>query len=402
MRTGVTGFQPERLTQARLCNGLTQTALAAKVGRSSGTVSKWEKGDQVPEADALERLAEHLGMPSSWFLAKVPEYGDKVCFYRSTAAVTKEAQTIADIRLKWLNEISLILQEWVDWPVVNVPRLGANDHLKITDADIEQAAAECRRTWNLGLGPISDVVLAMENAGVICVREELGFTRMDGASQWFDTDGRPYVFLAADKANGVRSRFDAAHELGHLVLHRDIDNIEFQTRYPEIERQAHLFAAAFLLPAETFAAELMRPSLDTFVALKARWKVSIGAMIMRCKQLDIIDEDYAVRLWKNYSARGWRKGEPLDERVGFEQIRLLPRTVNLLLSDGGLTKDGLLDAIGFGATATEPLCSLPAGFFSQQSSVSSLEAVRLKREAPAIGQTYSDTGAQVFTFPPKR
>ncbi|MEM5419413.1 hypothetical protein V2W23_14395, partial [Staphylococcus gallinarum] len=88
---------------------------------------------------------------------------------RSTAAVTKEAQTIADIRLKWLNEVSLVLQDWVDWPAVNIPRLGANDHLKITDADIEQAAQACRRQWNLGLGPISDMVLVLENAGVICV-----------------------------------------------------------------------------------------------------------------------------------------------------------------------------------------------------------------------------------------
>lgn len=399
MRIGVAGFQPERLVQARLCRGLTQTALAAKVGKSSGTVSKWEKGDQVPESEALVRLADELAMPTSWFLTALPGYGDKVCFFRSTAAVTKEAQTIADIRLKWLNEISLVLQEWVDWPTVNIPRLGANDHLKITDADIEQAAQACRRQWNLGLGPISDMVLVLENAGVICVREELGYTRMDGASQWFDTDGRPYVFLAADKANGVRSRFDAAHELGHLVLHRDIDDVEFMKRYPEIERQAHLFAAAFLLPAETFAAEMIRPSLDTFLALKLRWKVSVAAMIMRCRQLQIIDDAYATRLWKNYSARGWRKGEPLDDRLGFESVRLLPRTINLLLSEGGLTKEGLLGSVGFGATDCEKLCGLPDGFFNHQSSVSSLDAVRLKKQS-GDGSLSSPTGT-VLQFPRK-
>jgi Zn-dependent peptidase ImmA (M78 family)/transcriptional regulator with XRE-family HTH domain len=399
MRTGVTGFQPERLTQARLCRGLTQTALAAAIGKSSSTVSKWEKGDQFPESEALQRLADELDMPGSWFLTAVPRYGDNVCFYRSTASITKEAQTIAHVRLKWLNEVSLVLQEWVDWPSVSIPRLGANDHLKITDADIEHAAQQCRREWKLGLGPISDMVLVLENAGVICVREELGYTRMDGASQWFDTDGRPYVFLAADKANGVRSRFDAAHELGHLVLHRDIDDVEFLTRYPEIERQAHLFAAAFLLPSETFAAELIRPSLDTFMALKLRWKVSVAAMIMRCKQLQIIDDAYATRLWKNYSARGWRKGEPLDDRLGFESARLLPRTINLLLSEGGLTKEGVLASIGLGVADAERLCGLPDGFFSQQSSVSSLDTVRLKKQtADSVQQNSSGT---ILPFPRK-
>ncbi|WJF89741.1 XRE family transcriptional regulator [Paraburkholderia bonniea] len=380
---------------------MTQTALATMVGRSSGTVSKWEKGDQVPEADALERLSERLAMPSSWFLTRPPVYGDRVCFYRSTASVTKEAQTIAHIRLKWLNEISVILQGWIDWPSVNIPRLGKNDHLKISDSDIEQAAQACRIEWKLGLGPISDVTLVLENAGAICVREELGFTRMDGASQWFDTDGRPYVFLAADKANGVRSRFDAAHELGHLVLHRDIDGLEFSKRYPELERQAHLFAGAFLMPAESFAAELVRPSLDTFITLKSRWKVSVGAMIMRCKQLNIIDDDYATRLWKNYSARGWRKSEPLDDRIDFEPVRLLPRAINLLLSDGGLTKEGLLASIGLGASDCERLCGLPEGFFSQQSTVSSLESVRFKKDNANASGTAITGGGRVLSFPPK-
>lgn len=401
MRTGVAGFQPDRLVQARLCRGLTQTALATMVGRSSGTVSKWEKGDQVPEADALERLSERLAIPSSWFLTRPLTYGDGVCFYRSNASVTKEAQTIAHIRLKWLNEVSVSLQSWIDWPTVNIPRLGKNDYLKISDGDIEEAAQACRAEWNLGMGPISDMTLVLENAGAICVREELGFTRMDGASQWFDTDGRPYVFLAADKANGVRSRFDAAHELGHLVLHRDITGVEFSKRYPELERQAHLFAGAFLMPAESFAGELVRPSLDTFIALKPRWKVSVGAMIMRCRQLEIIDEDYATRLWKNYSARGWRKGEPLDERIEFEPVRLLPRAVNLLLSDGGLTKEGLLAAIGLGAADCERLCGLPEGFFTQQSTVSRLDSVRLKKDDLNPTAAGAGNGGRVLSFPSK-
>lgn len=398
MRAGVAGFQNERLIQARLCRGLTQTALATMVERSSGTVSKWEKGEQAPEADALDRLASCLNLPASWFLKRVPQFGESVCFYRSTASITKEAQLISKIRLTWLNELSLILQGWLDWPTVNIPCLAHADHRNISDEEIEQAALECRKTWNLGLGPISDVVLAMENAGVICVREELGFTKMDGASKWFDTDHRPYVFLAADKANGVRSRFDAAHELGHLVLHRAVDGLEFMKRYPEIERQAHLFSGAFLMPGESFAAEVSRPSLDTFMALKPRWKVSVAAMIMRCQQLGIVDAEYATRLWKNYSARGWRKGEPLDDKIPFESVRLLPRAINLLLSEGGLTKEALLAALGVSAADAQRLCGLPEHFFTRSSSVSSLDMVRLKRDVESDGASGSGS-AKVMSFP---
>jgi Zn-dependent peptidase ImmA (M78 family)/transcriptional regulator with XRE-family HTH domain len=398
MRAGVAGFQNERLLQARLCRGLTQTALATMVGRSSGTVSKWEKGDQAPESDALERLATCLSLPASWFLKRVPNYGDSVCFFRSNASITKEAQSISKIRLTWLNELSVILQGWLDWPEVNIPCIEKADHRNINDAEVEQASLNCRNAWKLGLGPISDVVLALENAGAICVREELGFTKMDGSSMWFDTDRRPYVFLAADKANGVRSRFDAAHELGHLVLHRAVNGLEFSKRYPEIERQAHLFAGAFLMPAESFAAEITRPSLDTFMALKPRWKVSVAAMIMRCQQLGIIDADYSTRLWKNYSARGWRKGEPLDDKIEFEPVRLLPRAINLLLSEAGLTKDGLLAALGLNGPDCERLCGLPEGFFNKEATVSSLDMVRFKK-LPNHQISEEPSEAKIMHFP---
>ncbi|MCH4575285.1 helix-turn-helix domain-containing protein [Achromobacter xylosoxidans] len=403
MRAGVSGFQPGRLVQARISRGLTQTALATMVERSSGTVSKWESGEQQPEADALERLSMRLSMPVAWFLKPIPRYGDNVCFFRSNVSATKTAQSIAQVRLMWLNEISLELQQFVDWPVVNIPTLEESNHLNISDEEIEQAAANCRKEWKLGLGPISDMTLALENVGVICVREELGYAKMDGASQWFDTDGRPYVFLAADKANGVRSRFDAAHELGHLVLHRSVSGLEFTKRNPEIERQAHLFAGAFLLPAESFAAEVSRPSLDTFIALKPRWKVSVAAMIMRCLQLGIIDEAYSVRLWKNYSARGWRRGEPLDDVIPAETPRLLSRAIDLLLSQGGLDKGGVLAALGLHQGDCERLCSLAEGFFAEKQPPAVLDFVRLKavlagRANDADGPLRDDGRSNVVPF----
>jgi len=65
------------------------------------------------------------------------------------------------------------------------------------------------------------------------------------------TPERRVVILGSDKGDKARPRFDAAQELGHLVLHRD---------HPEpgnraLEKQAHRFAGAFLLPADQVAAE---------------------------------------------------------------------------------------------------------------------------------------------------
>jgi Zn-dependent peptidase ImmA (M78 family) len=393
MRNGVLSFQPARMLQAREARGLTQAALAALTHKSAPTISKWERGGQTPEPPALAALSSALGVPEQLLLRPVLEVGDSPYFFRSNQAITREAQSIARRRLEWLNEISVALQDWIDWPEITVPRLGDGDYRKLTDTDIEHSAAECRRVWKLGSGPVDNVVLALENAGVICVREKLGYDRMDGVSKWFDSDARPYVFLAADKANATRSRFDAAHELGHLVLHWAVAGIDY-VRQPELERQAHLFAAAFLLPAETFAAEVSVPSLDAFLTLKPRWKVSVAAMIVRCRQLDIIDDAYAVRLWKNYSARGWRRGEPLDDALRFEEMRLLPRAVHMILDATQLTKAGLLERIGFNRGDVASLCSLPSGFFDEAPGVARLQPVPRLRAGAGNGHS-----ATILAFP---
>ena len=395
MRNGIQSFQPARMLQAREARGLTQAALASMTAKSPPTISKWEGGTQMPEAAALTALSRALAVPEDFLLRPMPNFGDTPYFFRSNAKITNEAQSIAKRRLEWLNEISLSLQDWVDWPAVNVPKLGCGDHRKLTDSDIEKFAGECRRHWNLGNGPIEDVVLLLENAGTICVRETLGYDRMDGVSRWFENDCRPYVFLSADKANGVRSRFDTAHELAHLVLHWAVSSIDY-VRQPELERQAHLFAGAFLLPAETFAAEVSFPSMDSFLTIKPRWKTSVAAMIMRCKQLNVIDDAYAQRLWKNYSARGWRKGEPSDDSIQFETMRLLPRAVKIITDSSNISRSGLLDRIGLGSGDAASLCSLPEGYFEPPATVINLSAtVRLRKSE----NNSTQASANILSFP---
>lgn len=369
MRKGVTGFQGSRLTQAREGRGMTQTTLASLIGRSSGAVSRWEKGEQFPEADALDSLERQLVIPVTWFLKPMGSYGERPYFFRSKAAITRTARNIAKTRLEYTNEASQALQEWVEWPKVNVPSIEASDYQKIRDEDIETLAIELRKHWKLGMGPISDAVLMMENAGIVVAREEIGYTNMDGVSKWFDCDARPYVFLVRDKANSTRQRFDAVHELGHLVLHRHLDDVEFNRRYTEVERQANLFASAFLLPAESFATEVISPSLENFSTMKQRWKTSVGAMMFRVKQLGIISDEYATRLWKNYSARGWRRGEPGDEKIPFEETRLMRRAINLLLNEGGFDRDRLVSEIGLFPSDIEQLCGLPVGYLQESEKV---------------------------------
>ena len=108
----------------------------------------------------------------------------------------------------------------------------------------------------------------------------------------------------------MRSRYDLAHELGHILLHRSVRKEAFVDKavFRLIEQQAHRFAGSFLLPGSTFGAEFGRmPTLEYLTSLKAKWKVSIQFMIMRCAELDIISEHQKGRLFAGLSARGWRQ-----------------------------------------------------------------------------------------------
>lgn len=364
MRSGTPGFQPERLVEARDSRGLTQVALADLMNRTSSSISRWEAGEQSPEPDALEALARGLNLPVAFFLRARPYHGPAPMFFRSMASTTLAVRKRIQSRLRWAQDISLELQEWVDLPAPEVPVVDAQDPHSIRDEDIEAVANECRTRWALGSGPVADVLLVLENAGVVVVKEEVGTAKMDGVSNWSRADGRPYMLIARDKATLVRSRMDAAHELGHLVLHRHLGPkaLNSAADFKELERQAFHFAGAFLLPGESFAAEVWAPSLNTLVALKERWRVSVGAMLMRCSALGMMSEEAGQRLWKHYSARGWRKGEPLDDTLKSEEPRLLARSVRLIVDEGVRPREALLSDFRLSGPDVESLCGLPRGY----------------------------------------
>jgi Zn-dependent peptidase ImmA (M78 family) len=368
MRNGTPGFRAERLVEARDSRGLTQVALAELINRTSSSISRWEGGGQSPEPEAVEALARALNVPVAFFLRPLPDHGPAPMFFRSMASTTQSVRKRTQARMRWAQDIALSLQEWVDLPEVNVPRLDVTDHREVRDEDIEHMANDCRIAWELGAGPIADVLLVLENAGIAVVKEEVGTVKMDGLSNWSAADGRPYVLIARDKDACVRSRMDAAHELGHLVLHHSLKPkaLNNSADFKEIERQAFDFAGAFLMPAESFSAEIWSPSLNAFLALKERWKASVGAMIMRCAKLDMLSEEHQRRLWKYYSARGWRRSEPLDDELAPEHPRLLSRAVRLLVEEKVRTRDALLSDFRLPGSDVEALCALPRGYMTTQ------------------------------------
>ncbi len=396
MKVGTPNFNGECLKEAREACELTLTALARLAEVPKSSLSQYENGVHSPQLDVLERIAGVLKMPVRFFLQPNRSRELNTVFFRSNSYATKAQRTMAIARHKWLRDIVGYLRRFVVFPAVNVPEC-SEDWQRLRSVEIEVVARDCRRHWGLGDGPISDVVLLFENNGIVVARGDLGADGLDGYSEWSSEDDTPYMFLGADKACAARSRFDAAHELGHIVCHRQVApaTLNSSPDFKRIEEQANQFAGAFLLPAETFTRDFNVPSVETFRYLKPKWRVSIALMIMRCSQLGILTDEGAKRLWIDYNRRGWRKREPLDDSLLCEQPKFLCRSFDAILGSQLQTREDILANIPLPPAEIEKLSNLPEGYLRMTN-----ETMQLGLPVEHNGRDGARRTARIFPLEP--
>jgi Zn-dependent peptidase ImmA (M78 family)/transcriptional regulator with XRE-family HTH domain len=369
MRVGMTGFVGARLTEAREANGLTQIALADLLQVTRQAVSQYESGDASPSPDTMRRISEKLDLPIRFFLERPRARAHGTKFFRSMKSTTKTARTRAARRFDWLLDVVDYIGAWIRFPNLSVPDFHPpTDPAVITNDAIAEFARETRRHWALGPGPISNVTWLMENSGIIVSRYGLGADELDAFSEWGEDHATAYIVLNNEKKSAARSRFDVAHELGHLILHRNVTQnyVNKPEYFNLIESQAHRFAGEFLLPEESFASEFYAPSLDAFASLQAKWKVSIAFMIQRYADIGLIDAEQKALLFRNRTRRGWRTREPFDDQMDPELPRLLKRSVEMLINQGAVTADQMSFDLVYPVKEIEALAGLPSGYFQKQ------------------------------------
>lgn len=402
MKPGTPGFIGDRLRQAREARGLTALSLADLIGKSPAAIYQYENGDHSPHPDVMGKISNVLHLSEGFFRRPIYRKNPRTIFYRSMAAATKGARNRVEKRYEWLQEIVAYLLNFVQLPIVNIPNFNVpNDPLRLSTEEIEEFAVATREFWKLGQGPIGNLVQLLENNGVIVAREELGADTLDAFSEYCLEDGLPYIFLSADKAIGCRSRFDAAHELGHLILHQKINKsaISRPVDFQVLEKQANRFAGAFLLPTESFAAEFYSSTLDALKIIKGKWRVSIAMALYRAEELGFIPTEQAKKLWITYSRRRWKKEEPLDDQIKIETPCLISLGIQLLINDRIQTREQILSALELPAHDIESLAGLPSGYLSQPSSAQLPPIKVLPTYSIPAGQGLSKNPGQIVQFP---
>ncbi|AOS92113.1 helix-turn-helix domain-containing protein [Mycobacterium intracellulare] len=295
-------FEPARLRVARELVGMSQGQLATQIGLSAAAISQFENGAARPSAETAAALGAALEVPAGFFTRPLAETHEGFfrSLRRSAVSDRRRARAVAHVA----HDLAMAAAKENQFPASDVPRFTL-DTLDASPSEVEETAAKVRAYYEVPPGPIDNVVELLERHGVVVIRLPLGSADVDAFSLPFAD--HPVVVLGSDKNDRARSRFDATHELAHLVMHGDQI---WGTK--EVETQAHRFAAAFLLPAAEIRGQLPTTvDWQTLFELKRRWQVSLAALLMRARTLGRMSERTYLTAVKAASARGWRRVEPV-------------------------------------------------------------------------------------------
>ncbi|NBH32702.1 ImmA/IrrE family metallo-endopeptidase [Clostridiaceae bacterium] len=349
-------FNGERLKEALQFREKTMTMLAEETGIRKQSLSLYANGGNVPPYENVKKIADSLNFPVDFFMTK------DLCttitgniYFRSQASATKKSRNAQKIKLEYVAKMYEVLLDYINFPEVNLPEdIDINLPEDSFEADsetvlieIEKLAAQVRAYWKLGDGPIENLQYVLESNGIIVTGFRDVNSAIDAFSQQIKVNKKTVYIVAL--ATGMkpieRLRFDMAHELGHILMHSweaDNDCItrdEFNAR----EKQANMFASAFLLPKDSFVRTVAAypTNIDYYKFLKKKWKVSMQAMMYQARQLNVISANQFQYMMRIVSKNGWRTKEPGDVPGQIGET-IFQGAIDLLFDGGYMTVDELL------------------------------------------------------------
>ncbi|RWQ44759.1 XRE family transcriptional regulator [Mesorhizobium sp.] len=315
------------LRLARQLRGFTQKKASDDLGIAQAVLSRMENGLVEPDPQFIERAASVFDLPAEFFSIQDTVYGPPVSVHTMLRGKKSEVSARdVDMITAELNIRLFHLRRFME----NVDLNPANE-LPVLDVEvygsIPKIASVVRSHWKVVNGPMKNLTLLMEKAGIIVGESSFHGAPVSGVT--FAAPGRPPLILVNRDHPADRLRFTLAHELGHLVMHR------FPTA--RMEDEANQFASAFLLPPQEMVEAFRgrKVTLELLASLKKEWRVSMQSLLMSAQSLNAISDNQARYLWQQISARGWRTREPAALDFSFDAPTVLPSILRSHLDDLG-------------------------------------------------------------------
>lgn len=324
---------------ARLFNGLSLSDLGEALGKSKQYLSRIETGAE-PVSPLLERdLVETLGVTPE-FLRKVDPMPltEEQCHFRKQLTTKVAQRQYAKARGEMLKRLVCVLEEHLDLPEYRIVAVDPTD-----SEAIERGAEQCRVSWGLGWGPISNVTRVAENAGAVVMQVNGLAPEVDAVSF---ASRRPVIALNAEGRSACRLRFGIAHELGHFAIHIGVLTGDRLT-----ENQANRFAGAFLLPRAAFLAESHRALRRTRInweymaELKIRWGVAKSALLYRGWQLGVFSDEQVRAGFISLNRHGEALAEVEDSVIPAEKPEIVNDGLRVLNDVLGIPRPAVARAM---------------------------------------------------------
>lgn len=332
-------FNPDRMSLARRRRGFTKRSLAQSLNVDRKTIIRYESGLIAPPQGVLARLSFLLGFPEQFFFG--PDFDEPTADGASFRGFATMPAKDRDSALA-AGALAFMVDDWIA-ARFHVPQIALAE---IEFASPETAALYLRQQWGLGVRPIQSIVHLLEAKGVRVFSVAENTRAVDAFSVW--RRALPYVFLNTEKS-GERGRFDGAHELGHLIMHKHGGPRQGRSA----EEQANQFASAFLMPEDDVRAVLPRiDSLNQMIEAKKRWRVSVAALNYRLHRLRITTEWQYRQFAIQISERGFHKKEPYG--IAREKSAVWQKVVDHLRASR-ITKHSIAEDLAIPVTEIESL-----------------------------------------------
>ncbi|WP_313811002.1 ImmA/IrrE family metallo-endopeptidase [Glutamicibacter sp.] len=267
-------LEPTRITLAREHAGLSIIALARLLALAPETIADYELHG-APQALAAELASATGFLPGFFSLAPASAIEARRIFYRTPRRLGGVQKSSAAALARCGVELYSLITGCFTLPDTQVP--------DYTGLDAHQAADRLRLDWNLGCGPIPDLLYVLESHGVRVLSGPVTLS--------FWEDGQGFIFLSPGDEAG--SRYRLAHELAHLLLHSALEEGEGCAA----EHEADVFAASLLLPELSLQLRVGASlRLGQLLDLQTMFGVPAAVILGRTREAQLIDEQGYCRL----------------------------------------------------------------------------------------------------------
>jgi len=329
-------FNHALLLLARQYRRMSQNEVSDESGLNQGHYSRIENGliDNV-SMETANRIAAALKFPVRFFFQDEPLSGLPIsvhAMYRKKKSIrARELQYIgAELNLRLLHMRRLLRSVDFD-PELELPQLDVDE-----DGCPQDIARIVRRAWSVPDGPVHNLTDYCERAGIVVVACKFS-APIDGVTMII-RELPPAIFLNSS-VPADRMRFSLAHELGHIIMHR------IPTK--EMEDEANEFGSEFLMPEREFRRRAIghRINLQWLAMQKPYWRTSMASILYRLGSVGVLKSHQSEYLWKQFSARGWRRREPVETDISPENPTILPRLVRVHCDQLGYGVEGLQELL---------------------------------------------------------